>query len=57
MVTEMPIVTLVISFLSIIVVFGSGITRRLLSNVEETKRIQKEISAYNKELRLSLIHI
>ena len=55
MVTEMPIVTLVISFLSIIVVFGSGITRRLLSNVEETKRIQKEISAYNKELRSSIM--
>ena len=55
MVTEMPIVTLVISFLSIIVVFGSGITRRLLSNVEETKRIQKEISAYNKELRGSIM--
>ena len=55
MVTEMPIVTLVISLLSIIVVFGSGMTRRLLSNVEETKRIQKEISAYNKELRGSIM--
>ena len=55
MVTEMPLVTLVISVLSIIVVFGSGITRRLLSNVEETKRIQKEISAYNKELRGSIM--
>ena len=51
----MPLVTAVISFLSIMVVFGSGITRRLLSDVEGTKRIQKEISVYNKELRSSIM--
>ena len=47
--------TLVIAGISIAVAIGSGVSRRLLTNVEETKRISKEVSAYQKELRQAMM--
>ncbi len=55
MITGIPELTLVIAGISIAVAIGSGVSRRLLTNVEETKRISKEVSTYQKELRQAMM--
>jgi len=51
MINTIPDVTFVVALLSLGVSLIYGIGRRLLTNVDEIKRITAELGAYNKELR------
>ena len=55
MINTIPDLTFFIIALGILVSIGSGYSRKRFSNVEETKRISKEVSAYNKELRSAIM--
>ena len=55
MINTIPEVTLVITVLAMVVAAGSGISRRLLTNVEETKRLSSQVSTFNKDLRQAMM--
>ena len=54
MIDAIPDVTFVVALLSLGVSLVYGIGRRLLTNVEEIKRMTTELGVYNKELRQAI---
>jgi len=54
MINTIPEVTFVVALLSLGVSLIYGIGRRLMTNVNEIKRMTAELSAYNKELRQAM---
>ena len=55
LINTIPDLTYFIIFLGILVSIGSGYSRKRFSDVEGTKRMSKEVSAYNKELRSAIM--
>jgi len=56
LIDTIPDLTYFIIILGILVSIGSGYSRKRFSNVEETKRMSKEVSSYNKELRSAIMN-
>jgi|SRR3972149_751412 len=54
MINTIPEVTFVVALLSLAVSLIYGVGRRLLTNVNEIKRMTAELSAYNKERRQAM---
>lgn len=55
MINTIPDVTYVVALLSLGVSLVYGVGRRLLTNIEENKRMTAEVNAYNKELRQAIL--
>ena len=55
MINTIPEITFFIIGLSIAVSVGSVLTRRQFTDVEQTKKQQKEVSEYNKQLRSAMM--
>ena len=55
MINTIPEVTFVVTLLSVGVSLISGVGRRLLTNIEENKRMTAEVGAFNKELRKAIL--
>ena len=55
MISTIPEITFFIIGLSIAVSVGSVLTRKQFTDVEQTKKQQKEVSEYNKQLRSAMM--
>jgi len=54
-INTIPEITIFIIGLAIAISLGSVLTRRQFTDVEKTKKQQKEVSEYNKQLRSAMM--